>query len=339
MAIYVPQWDPWAGIREGILQVALGYARGLEKRDQASQIADLISKLPGLKVQQVLSPVSTYGAGGTPMPGVGVSPSGGVDVGTPAAPAVVAQVPEPFDLKSVMSGIKDPGMALSLLPNMLNYDYEMRKLSAMENLQRIKEQAEEMRAANEPVKITAWKQRGGKYEPVTITVRRAEVPVVEQRLQEKGYYIGETPKEVPQGPETWSGPYRDPVTGRFVQRSSHGKISDIGGAEDTTTRELLNANRRIEMLKKANEADLEPYRIKESSPFALEQPDNPYIRLRAAALAPGPMTPEKKRAIERLKRVERRLEEIKRLSETGSTESRPVGRLVPNGDGTYTWRE
>lgn len=335
MAVYIPQWDPWAGIREGILQVALGYAKGIEQRDKASQIADLIAKLPGLKEQQVLSPVSTYGAGGTPMPGIGVSPSGGVDVGTPAAPAVVAQVPEPFDLKSVMSGIRDPGLAVSLLPTMLNYDYENRRLATMETLQRMREQAEEMRQANEPVRITAWKQRGGKYEPITLTVRRAQVPEIEQRLQEKGYYIGETPKEVPQGPETWSGPYRDPVTGRFVQRSSHGKISDIGGPEDTTTKSLLNAQRRIELLKKANEADLAPYRLKESSIFALEQPDDPYIRLRAAALAPGPMTTDKKRAIDRLKRVDRRLEEIKRLSEPDS----PVGHLIPNGDGTYTWRE
>lgn len=228
-AVYVPQWDPWQGLRQGILQLAMGYSRGLEKQDMTGQIAELMANLPGTREKQTLFPMAMNQTGGTPAPGEGISPSGGVDTGTPAAPAIVEQVPEPFDLKKVMGGITDPNLAMGILPTMMNYDSESKRMAAAEKLAKMKEAFEQAKLDNEPVKITAWKKAGNEYQPFTVTVKRKNVPEVEARFQEKGYYVGETPKAIPQGPHKVIS-YKDPITGRFVQKDTvTGQIMDYPG--------------------------------------------------------------------------------------------------------------
>ncbi len=228
-AIYVPQYDPWAGVREGILSLAMGYSRGLEKQDLSSQIAQLMANLPGTREKQTLFPMAMNQEGGAPAPGEGISPSGGVDIGTPAAPAIVEQVPEPFDLQKVMGGITDPNLAMGILPTMMNYDSDSKRMAAAEKLAEMKEAFEQAKLDNEPVKVTAWKKAGNEYQPFTVTVKRKNVPEVEARFQEKGYYVGETPKPVPQGPASYTV-LKDPITGRWVQKNTQtGKVEDYPG--------------------------------------------------------------------------------------------------------------
>ncbi len=340
-AIYVPQYDPWGGLRQGILQLAMGYSRGLEKQDLSSQIAQLMANLPGTREKQTLFPMAMNQEGGAPAPGEGISPSGGVDIGTPAAPAIVEQVPEPFDLQKVMGGITDPNLAMGILPTMMNYDSESKRMAAAEKLAGMREAFEQAKLDNEPVKITAWKKSGNEYQPFTVTVKRKNVPEVEARFQEKGYYVGETPKAIPRGPETWK------VTrlpnGRFAQVSSTGEMKSLPGEEGSGEKEQLDINaKKISNLKQANDADLRPYRDKSPEGLFMDAPEDAYRKLsdkvaevRAWEKKGNQLTKEMRAAIERLSRVNSRLEKIKSLGESSAP---ATGQLIPNADGTYTFR-
>lgn len=206
MALYVPQWDPWAGVREGIMALAMGYGQGMEKRRMSDQIAQLMQNLPGTQTVESPAPYGEF-----------------------VGPRAPMDVQEPFDLKKVMGGITDPNLATSILPIMMNYDSDQKRAQAAATLAKQKQDAEEYKYANEPVKVTAWKEKGDSYLPVTMTVPRFKVPDVEARLQEKGYFVGETPKAKPQGPHKVIS-YKDPITGRFVQKDTvTGQIMDYPG--------------------------------------------------------------------------------------------------------------
>lgn len=338
MAIYLNQYDPYEGIREGLMAMVLGINRENEKQGQSGQLQKLLAALPGLQEKQTLFPVDLQQPGGAPVQatGTGISPSGGVGPGTPAAPAIVEQVPQDFDLNKVMSSITDPNLALQLLPTMMNYDQDAKRMQSAQKIADAKMAFEAAQEASKPVKITAWKQRDGKYIPVQLTVKQAQVPDVEARLQEKGYFVGETPKDIPRGPETWTV-VRD-ANGRFVQRSSTGKVDDYPGqgGSGSEGKDLENNAKRIRGIKEAITAELRPYQQQSTDAFSMTPPDDAYQALKKAAF--DRKNPDQKKAQDRLRRVNRLLNQVKQLG-AGGESGAAAGNLTKNADGTYTFSE
>lgn len=367
-AIYMPEDPRYRALREAILGSITDVIDARKRNDFMGQIQGFMDVLTG--GNPTGAPSILEAARGNPMAIPGDTPAadasgyiGGVPSilegmrGNPAVGPSITPEPDfsgwpmpgesrPGDIVDAMAKINDPALFMQMLPTALDYSYKTKAkedpVVKMEFTRKNKDGSTTKRVFSERLsrqaetieRMAAQGWEAGEIVPPKMSLKENKKTKTYWAVPEDGR--GQpTDTGIPydkDGPETW---YQKTIGGVEYNISSRGKKEPVKTG-DAAGKDLDRNKKRIELLKEANTADLRPYQKKSTEGFTMEAPEEAYVALQRVAMDPKTkMTPEKRKAVERLKRVNARLEEIKQLA--GGSAS--TGQLIRNPDGTYTYTE
>lgn len=258
-AIYMPEDPRYKAIREAVLGAITDVVESRKRNDLMGQIQGFMDVLNG-RESTSLSSIDLANIGGTPSPGAGISPSGGVDLGSPSAPAITTQ--QPGDIVSAMSQIKDPRLFMGLLPTALDYNYKTKSkedpVVKMEFTRKNDDGSTSKRTFNvrmsqqaameEKMANAGWE--AGEIIPPKMTLKENKKTGTYWAIPEegKGQAVDTGIKYDKESPETWSQ-WKDPKTGTEYNISSRGKKEQVSGQEKPPS--SFEADNRIAGIDKA----------------------------------------------------------------------------------------
>lgn len=339
--IYMPPDPRFSSIRDALLGGLEEILQARKRNDVMGQLQAFMKTLPGMSVPGVtMSPgeVPLSGPGGAPSPMIpGVSPSGGVDLGTMPAPAEeIPGMETPFDLKASMSTLKDPQLAMSMFP------------TAMDTYLKTRPKAPDY----VPFKTWKYDEKNETWIPNERRVPETSYNALAEKAIEKGLVVGDKPDQ-PRRTENWTpvksdgknSPYPAGVVYQVNNKTGEHKISYTppGVAKDKVVSEADEYNlkaKKINTLQEGLNAIERKWNKAQTGTTILDASQAPSAYQALQDAAGDPKNPRHAQALKDKKKYEETLAQIEELSGM-SQPGKPGGSgktvaLKRNADGSYT---